>query len=287
MKAPIEQAIKTFADLRIKYEGWDQTYIYDIGDWGQPPILRQCSKTIIEEHRAGINVAMWGVSFHEAMEMVLDEIPYSRESSQVLAIRYRHLSPAPDWGAGRSFFIDGREITEDELDRSWADIVADEEANPWKRAVPLSSVMDVIPIEPLTPFWHALNIMDWYHKSYLAHWDDVIVYDGWKRHRRLDFAHSLIGIAAAALEIGRSYEALLKKKFEPFAVRDMEQQKARMRGAEMRKGQTANSTFEILQNMKRLIEDKNLTVSSAANATFKANLGTSAGANRGLWYRHK
>jgi hypothetical protein len=92
-------------------------------------------------------------------------------------------------------------------------------------------------------------------------------------------------VALRAFDAGRHTQAAWGKEFEPFALTGRKVKDAQREGARIRRGQTEEKTREILQEMERLVHT--LGVSAAAEHLARKGIGTSAEANRKLYYRHK
>lgn len=99
------------------------------------------------------------------------------------------------------------------------------------------------------------------------------------------------GDVVEAFEIYRRYEetrlhiaALLN---QPDIIRGRTTFKAARSGGEARKGKFEPGTNAILAEMRRLHEGGKHSISRAAEIVFLNGLGTSSGANRKLWDRHK
>jgi len=91
-------------------------------------------------------------------------------------------------------------------------LIAWETKYPWRTCKSLFEVFQADVFEPNSPIWHALRIFDWH----------VQFQDALLLARSDDSDHSseelLMDAVESALEIGRSYEALIKKPFEPHAL---------------------------------------------------------------------
>lgn len=69
------------------------------------------------------------------------------------------------------------------------------------------------------------------------------------------------------------------------AIRGFENLHSRRRGAELREIGTLPHTDRVIEEMKKLLPK--FSVLRAATLTFEKGFGTSAGANRNLWYARK
>jgi hypothetical protein len=155
---------------------------------------------------------------------------------------------------------DGRLLSE----RDWM------ERYPWRCAMPLSFHFRQREFGIYTPLWHSLNILSCYS-----------AYNGAKSGR------SLLNASEATFEMGRSYDALLKKPYEQHALVGIKNLAGRQKGAAVRRAQTRPPAEAVLAEMRRLIENHGLSASSAALTATKRGFGTSQEANRKLWQRRK
>jgi len=99
-------------------------------------------------------------------------------------------------------------------------------------------------------------------------------------------AVSAMSLAESAFNIGREYEAIVKKEFEPHALRGIRTASAAREGGHARSAARSQGTSAVLSVMATLISDGH-SVRRAAVLTFKRGFGTSGEANRKLWIRHK
>lgn len=167
------------------------------------------------------------------------------------------------------------------LDEVTAELESWRSMYPWRACHSLHTHFRCDAFEQFTPIWHALNILDWQEMYRTAR----------GRLERLipdvrDEAFDLSTISRAAFEIGRCYEALLKKPFEPHALRGISTLEAAGKAGEARRGTFASQTQLVLDEMDRLIE-RGHSKSRAAELSVKRGIGTSKAANYALWYRHK
>ncbi|WP_146161896.1 hypothetical protein [Pseudogemmobacter blasticus] len=81
--------------------------------------------------------------------------------------------------------------------------------------------------------------------------------------------------------------ALMKWQWEPSALSGQKYQRASEVGAAARRGSVADHTPRVLSEMNRLITESGLTATAAARTAAKNGIGTSLGANRAIWQRHK
>ena len=95
-----------------------------------------------------------------------------------------------------------------------------------------------------------------------------------------------------AFHLGRRFQVVTFKPFEPDAVSGAKSRKGSSIGGEMRKGWRAPKTQEVLRYMKQYLverktEGKRENISAAARAARRAGLGTSEQANRKLYHLSK
>lgn len=149
---------------------------------------------------------------------------------------------------------------------------------PWRANKSLFEVFRADVFETNTPIWHALSIFDWY-EQYQDAVDLIGSDDG-------DYSveHYLKDAVESAFEIGRNYEALVKKPFEPHAIRGMKTVEAADKGAEATAAITRERTQPRLEKMKELVPKHG--VANAARLLAAKGMG-SITANRGLWYRRQ
>ena len=153
---------------------------------------------------------------------------------------------------------------------------------PWRDPKLLRALFNIDQFERFTPFWHALNILN-FCESYES---NVVLVRELFEDGEVDEALLSIQVAShAALEVGRSWEALRKKPYDLHALRGLKVKRAASVGGNVRKAQTAPNSRGVIARMKALIE-QGKTVSNAAQIAWLGGLGTSASANRNLWYRH-
>ncbi|MGM0584943.1 MAG: hypothetical protein ACQEUZ_09870 [Pseudomonadota bacterium] len=140
---------------------------------------------------------------------------------------------------------------------------------PWRSCEPLHLLFRRNEFEEFTAFWHALNILNW---------REVIK----SSELREEYDYSI----DAAVEIGRSYEALQKKIYEKFAISGLATYRGARTGGEMRRATVGSATQHVLAEMDRLRE-KGHTISRAAQLAAEKGIGRNTSANRALWYRHR
>lgn len=157
--------------------------------------------------------------------------------------------------------------------------------------LPLSSMFRNDQIEVNTPFWHALNILNFvdYHSELM---DEISRHLQWPPSPEgTDFTYIsdlVTSIAGASLEIGKSWQSLYKKQYDTHVFRGIKVLKGASDGGSLRRDQNSEDTELILAKMKVLIEaERPQTVQSAAAVVFRNGKGSSVGANRALWYRHR
>lgn len=143
------------------------------------------------------------------------------------------------------------------------------EKKPWRNCQPLHSLFQRDAFERFTPLWHALNILNW---------DDAL--PEYLLENCIDAA------LEAAFQIGSSYTTLIDKPNQRHAVRGKEVVRAARKGGDARRGALGPETAQILQEMARLT-NSGRNIKEAAEALTRKGIGKSAGANRGLWYRHR
>lgn len=148
----------------------------------------------------------------------------------------------------------------------------------WQNVRPISLLFRLDSFEPYTPLWHALNMLN-FIDSYREDLRPEIEFgtDGDKRLSADLIAHT-------ALAVGRSWQALLGKPAEKHAFRGMKVIKGASDGGNGRRDTLAPDTSARLAKMEHLVPT--LGVKGAAEALYRKGIGASAGANRGLWYRH-
>ena len=97
------------------------------------------------------------------------------------------------------------------------------------------------------------------------------------------------GVQLAAeygFRIGRSYEALLKKPYEPHALRGMKIVRSAQSGGQVRAQQIGGGRAQIIAAMQRFVANGH-TVSRAAELACREGHGSTASANRQSWYREQ
>ena len=133
---------------------------------------------------------------------------------------------------------------------------------------------------------HAINLL--HSSSFLSaeirtirdqdHWGEL--------GNRGQRAISAIALAQSAFIMGREYEAIRKKKFEPHAVRGMKTAASAIEGGHARGVALINKTSGILREM-RAVTIAGHSVKRAAEIVYQRGFGTSADANRKLWSRRE
>lgn len=161
-----------------------------------------------------------------------------------------------------------------------------DEDNPqlWTTAQPLSMCYHRNLFEPNTPFWHALNILAHYFQEFRSRWDEVVEKNSWRSQGRKDVARSMIATSRAAIAIGRSHEALEKKRFEPHAIRGLKVSRglnAAANQSNLQHRELRNSRF---QRMAMLVPE--IGVDSASAQCEAEGLGKWETIKR-QWNRHK
>lgn len=187
----IDVAIETLKQCGVVYEGWNTTYLwYDPSDSGWRQIYRGPFETYLS-HVSSIE--------HELRRptiVVSDDESEARVRSEF----DESGNPVP-----RIIRLD-RENIDPQL---------------WTDAKSIRHLFRFDNFEPNTPFWHALNILYWYNDVYLYHWDSLINFPRLPRLNRHETALEMASAAGAAVEIGKSLDALIKKPMETHALRGM------------------------------------------------------------------
>ncbi len=167
---------------------------------------------------------------------------------------------------------------ETERDMALRRLVAWKTMYPWRECKSLHTLWQLNVFEPNTPIWHALSIFDWYGPHQEA--VDLIGSDDgdYPVEDRMSFA------VESAFEIGRHYEALVKKPFEPHAIRGMKTVEAADKGAEATAAITRERTQPRLEIMKELVPKHG--VANAARLLAAKGMGSFA-ANKKLWERRE
>ncbi len=172
------------------------------------------------------------------------------------------------------------DLPETERDTAIRQYVVWEAVYPWRMCKSLHMLWRIDAFEPNTPIWHALAIFDWLEQFQDAA-EDIRSGDG-----DYSIEDNIIDATESAFEIGRSYEALIKKPFEPHALRGMKTVSSASDGGRIRAGETQKKTRAVLRKMERLILSGK-SQSNAAKIAFKQGYGSSAEANRKLWQRRR
>ena len=167
-----------------------------------------------------------------------------------------------------------------EVYRKWINVAE------WRNAQTLAQLNRFEEIfEPYTVEFHALKILQYF---------DSVLRD---RSENSDEAGTLhidsrvhdgkaIFYGEIGFLIGRHYEAISKKPYEPHAIRGMGTLSSSQAGAEARRAKFLDRSQATLREMKRL-RDAGHSISRAAEIAATNGFGTSQGANRKLWNRRR
>jgi len=147
---------------------------------------------------------------------------------------------------------------------------------PWRTCKSIFEVFQADVFEINTPIWHALSIFDWY-EQYQDAVDLIGSDDG-------DYSveHYLKDAVESAFEIGKNYEALVKKPFEPHAIRGMKTLESADKGAQATRAITRERTEPRIEKMKMLVPE--FGVDTAASILEAEGMGKFE-ANKKLWHR--
>lgn len=138
--------------------------------------------------------------------------------------------------------------------------------------------------EPNTPFWHAINILSWYHSHCLPTWNELINNKGHSNWGRNEIAEETMTMIGAAYEIGRSHDALIKKPYEPHALRGMKVIASARKGALQTSIANEPLKRRRMERMKELIHST--SVDGAAATCETEGLGSMQAIKR-QWYREQ
>ncbi len=189
LKEPVDFAIQYLNQCGLDFEGWETTYLFfDIEDGD----MRQVERATYEEWRKASTEQEPADT--KELRIIVDSLEHAEEIKKEFQ----------DAGISLPSIVVAEQTTK-EIENLY-------------RVRSIKSHYQVNNFEEFTPFWHAVNILHWYHECYMAEWKNAIIDRFGTHYRRNVLANSLQCIALSAFEIGRSYEALKKKKFEGAAL---------------------------------------------------------------------
>ena len=132
--------------------------------------------------------------------------------------------------------------------------------------------------------WHAARILVLCERFRAAR--SRVMEPGQYRPSKQTVAEHMDEAAFLAFEAGRHVQALWGKNFEGHALKGMAVMEYAIRGGEARRAQTRPKTNRVLEAMEPLVA-KGMSEADAGRIVAKNGIGTSAGANRALWQRHR
>lgn len=176
------------------------------------------------------------------------------------------------------------------LERTWMNTY------PWRRCHSLSYLWRFDEFESFTPLWHALNIISC-HSGFR---DEFHEETRWAQHdvSRKDYARNLLRAVETGMEIGRSYEALKRKKYEVEAIKHMERREYGAHGGKERGKLYEADRQKLMSDIQEQLDDGKNTSTAlrmvvAKNLKVRVFIPTSQTHKtefsriRGVWYRHR
>lgn len=221
MKEPLDYAISTISRCGVEYEGWNRTYL-----WQHPQTL----------------------DWHQVQADYFEDTLKSAFNSAST----RPITVWIDSAEQEQEFLKQFENTDIEIPLIIRADLQDTNPDAWISAKPLNVIYNCDLMEPNTPFWHCLNILNWYHHHYEAGWSELFESGGLKNWDQEVIVEEVSKLAEAAYEIGRSYEALLKKPIETDALRGKKTLSAARQGGEIRSAEhksSRESRFKIMNDL--------------------------------------
>ncbi|AXI54554.1 hypothetical protein C1J05_08660 [Sulfitobacter sp. JL08] len=248
-------AIRVLKDWGLDYEGWDSTYLYIERDSGQ---IHQVKKTLFEEWRN--NSEQYLVLGQTEPSLVVTNI----QAAEDIQMEF-HNAGEP----ARKF------VVTEQLSVSDYNLF---------RTKPLRQHFFIDSFELNTPFWHALYILHLYNEGYMAEWRDAMKSVASKKSSRGFLGSAIQNIALYALEIGKSCEAIEKKKFEGAALTGLKVKSGLQAAAESTNLQHRSLRDARFERLASLIDKFGLDQS--ARICEKEGLGGWQAIKK-QWQRHK